>query len=732
MRLIPPYQSVISAADKGKYGAVVARQSAFLSRLAIGITSEFASNLILDRPHPMLRASLHQVLMEIKSSIYPDFPVFHSIDRTRRSDSSVTFTFLPENKSDARMYIAGLVPYLRDTRDACYLKPFTEEARAHHQSSVWDPIEKQVSSTSDVWICNAPNMEIKAGGYFAFDEVFQGTDHRTLWVDILYNMAFEHNMAPLVRPQARRLQCKDPRLVDNCIRKYEEIIIKNNLISRALALEERSKYNFDEDLQKEFEEMDLIRYNAIAEAERKCRKLRMGNVDYSPTIQLAMRQIRAWSLLIRKKKGLKVSLRLLARTRKKAAIDVQNRAMGLSYLEEQLKLAHRYYYLVKSNSGPLRSTALESRAAAVAEKDGITKAAAIKSLKGREEQRRTARKIKHVRGKLVSGSTTLVTVSAPSGELKDIVEKAEIEQAIMQENKHKYQQSFHTPFLRPLGVGYNTEAILNGSYVPPSSISPLTKLYLQHLAYPNKTCNTSHNMPLIKVEDYQRFWKKARENTSSYPGTINFSTLKAGAHSNLISTFDCTMTRIPLSTGYSPIWWRKCIDLMILKKAGITTLSSLHTIVLFAADCNYAFKHIGRQMMKQAEAQQSLAPEQFGSCKGHKAIDQALNKVLTNDLPRQLKIPGAICSNDAKSYYNLIVHAPASLSMQRQGVPKNTLVCLFNTLQNLSHQIRTAYGDSVDSYGGSQWIIPMHSVGQGNGAGPAIWTVVSTQLLAML
>ena len=116
-----------------------------------------------------------------------------------------------------------------------------------------------------IWI--SPNLEIKAGGYFAFDEVFQGTDHRTLWVDITYNMAFGHNMAPLVKPQARRLQCKDPRLVDNYIRKYEEIIIKNNLISRALAIEERSKYNFEEELQKEYEEMDLIRYNAIAEAE---------------------------------------------------------------------------------------------------------------------------------------------------------------------------------------------------------------------------------------------------------------------------------------------------------------------------------------------------------------------------------------------------------------------------------------------------------------------------------
>jgi cellobiose-specific phosphotransferase system component IIB len=71
---------------------------------------------------------------------------------------------------------------------------------------------------------------------------------------------------------------------------------------------------------------------------------------------------------------------------------------------------------------------------------------------------------------------------------------------------------------------------------------------------------------------------------------------------------------------------------MILKKAGVTTLSSLRTIILFAADCNYAFKHLGRAMMKKAESQKSIAPEQFGSHKAHKAIDQALNKVLTNDL----------------------------------------------------------------------------------------------------
>lgn len=157
-----------------------------------------------------------------------------------------------------------------------------------------------------------------------------------------------------------------------------------------------------------------------------------------------------------------------------------------------------------------------------------------------------------------------------------------------------------------------------------------------------------------------------------------------------------------------------------------------HDVVLFPADCNYTLKHIGREMMKHAENQHSIAPEQFGSCKAHKAIDQALNKVLTNKLLRKPKLSGAICSNDAKSCYDLIVHTPASLSMQLQGVPRSAVVCLFNMLQNISHQIRMAYGDSEHSYGGSHWILPKHGVGQGNGAGPAVWAVVSTPLLAML
>jgi hypothetical protein len=119
----------------------------------------------------------------------------------------------------------------------------------------------------------SPSIDIKAGGYLAFDEVFPGTDHRTLWIDITYRTAFGHNMAPIVRPQARRLQCKDPRLVSNYICKYEAFINKHQLLQQAQTLEEKRSSISVENLRLEYEELDRLRYQGMEEAQRKCRKL---------------------------------------------------------------------------------------------------------------------------------------------------------------------------------------------------------------------------------------------------------------------------------------------------------------------------------------------------------------------------------------------------------------------------------------------------------------------------
>jgi hypothetical protein len=102
-----------------------------------------------------------------------------------------------------------------------------------------------------IW-CN-PSLSISAGGYCEFDQVFFNTDHRTVWIEISYVQAFGHRMPAIMRPQARRLKCKDPRCVDNFIRFMEQYISSHNLIDQALELESISEFPLSQHAQVLFE-----------------------------------------------------------------------------------------------------------------------------------------------------------------------------------------------------------------------------------------------------------------------------------------------------------------------------------------------------------------------------------------------------------------------------------------------------------------------------------------------
>jgi len=94
-----------------------------------------------------------------------------------------------------------------------------------------------------------------------------------------------------------------------------------------------------------------------------------------------------------------------------------------------------------------------------------------------------------------------------------------------------------------------------------------------------------------------------------------------------------------------------------------------------------------------------------------------------------------MASSDLKSCYDRIVHTAASLSMQRVGISPQIVKTMFETIQQCEHKIRTAYGDSTSTYGPyykKKYKHPIMGVGQGNGAGPQIWSLISAVLfLAM-
>ena len=83
-----------------------------------------------------------------------------------------------------------------------------------------------------------------------------------------------------------------------------------------------------------------------------------------------------------------------------------------------------------------------------------------------------------------------------------------------------------------------------------------------------------------------------------------------------------------------------------------------------------------------------------------------------------------------RSYHRLKI---ASLSLQRIGLPPAPLISMFKTLQIMKHHIRTGYGISHTSYGQSlRNGKPTQGSGQGNGASPCLWVMISTPLLNMM
>ena len=122
------------------------------------------------------------------------------------------------------------------------------------------------------------------------------------------------------------------------------------------------------------------------------------------------------------------------------------------------------------------------------------------------------------------------------------------------------------------------------------------------------------------------------------------------------------MTSIPYETGISPNRWQNDTNVMLEKQKGNFRVDKLRAILLYEADFNQNNKKLGREMMYSAEDLRAIAKEQYGSRSQLTAINQSLNKRLTYDIIRQKKRPGALCSNDAKSCYDRIVHSVASLA----------------------------------------------------------------------
>jgi len=199
-----------------------------------------------------------------------------------------------------------------------------------------------------------------------------------------------------------------------------------------------------------------------------------------------------------------------------------------------------------------------------------------------------------------------------------------------------------------------------------------------------------------------------------------------------IAKIKAILANIAQLSRTTPERWKNMLNMMLEKMAGNNNVEKLCIRMLFEADFNNNNKWLGSAVMAAAETHSLMAIEQYRSRKRKSVGIQCLNKRLFYNLHHFLQQPAALCSNDAKSCYNWIILIIAALCLCQLGASKEAVYGMVNTLGNLKHHIRMAYGDSEISQDQQEWEQPTVGIGQGNGAGPQIWAAVSSPLFEIL
>jgi hypothetical protein len=586
----------------------------------------------------------------------------------------------------------------------------------------------------------SPSLDCMAAGYYAFGELVIGkTDHRMIWADFSYQSALGFLPPEPVYKAPQRLTLQDPRVV----KRYNKVLCQEhkrlNLGARAFALQSAIPSGLTDRHLKEYETLAHLDFCARNHAENKCRKLRMGAIEFSDTLKTARAAIDLWDLLERKRIGVRASTKKIRRLMRVTS-EMTAFQLSLPAIQAKRKAAMSAYKKVKKTASTERVNFGKRLMKARAKERNTTVAAQEKQLRNAFGQRKLAQRVKRLTGK--QRGAPLRSVDAPADAnvvaRKECSDKLSIEQAFKAEGTRRFSQTNGTPLMDPdfvQRVGYLAELpgadeILDGTFQPHPDMDPYAAQFLSHLKMEQAVRDSAPVSRAISTESYRASWAKMKSTTSSSPFGPTFVHYIAGSRDDQIADFDATMANIPYASGYGPDAWAKMIDVLIPKKTTTSAIEKLRIIVLFHALFNMNNKRVGRDMIANAERLNQIPWEAYGSRKRHRSIECAVNKVLTADIARQEHRSTALCSNDAKSCYDRILHAIATICMRRVGVSAQTCLMMFGTLAKVQHYIRTTYGDSSTAYSCIE--IPFQGIYQGNGAGPGIWLLVSIPIINML
>jgi hypothetical protein len=309
-------------------------------------------------------------------------------------------------------------------------------------------------------------------------------------------------------------------------------------------------------------------------------------------------------------------------------------------------------------------------------------------------------------------------------------------------NHQHFQQAKSTPFgqgtlaklIGASGLTSVCDNLLKGTLFENHDdiLFPELRSFLHELAIPPEIQGLPDIMTEISIEEYTAGYKKWRETTSTSPSGRHLGIHKASLKLGSITADLCEMLNIVIRSGIAPTRWCRAVSALLEKDPGSPNINRLCIIHLYGADYNLFLKILwARRLVERGEQAAQFGQAQQGSRQGRTANDVVLLKRLSYDLTRLLRTNLGTFDNDAKSCYDRVVNGIAMLVSRRLGMPAPAIATHAKVLERMKYYLKTAFGIS-DSYIQTTNSDFLFGTGQGSGASPAVWLLISTVMLSVL
>ena len=559
-------------------------------------------------------------------------------------------------------------------------------------------------------------------------------DHRNIYIDVQIRSVMGGSMYIVTPPPMRTLQLNDSRIYLKFIKLVKKHLKANNVKSKAEKLYSHATYPATQKMVNEMEVIDEQMGRAITNGLRKCRTIYSGKIPYSALFKNLSRTNRLWLLVMKKKKGQKISISTIRRLSQQVGIN-NPMSYPLDEVIKRLRESKSRYEKFIPHAPTERKKFFEDLASANAAVSNQKKLTILKNIMQTESSREQHAIIRSVFPKKVSVSKKVDRVQIKKGDIwEEITTPHELVEALQTENKEKYSCTNGTPLMEKhvhhqmgnFAEGRLAKDIQHGNVDP-------KKIFDEWTAEMLSETRLDSAIPRIPIEidsnELENAWRISKEKKAASPSGRYNATYKAMCKDKELLDILTVQINLPFKMGQPYRRWSTFLDIMAFKKVHCTKINTLRSIIISEGDWNVAGRiYVTRKLMKQAEEYDLLPEEHLGGRKNKKSIDGVITKRLFLDNSRLTNKPAIILSTDAANCYDRMVHKFVCMICKKWGLEESVLKALLQPLQSAKHFTRTAYGDSTVCFTGDN----LQGAGQGNTSAAPFWTCVSSPMIAIM